>query len=75
MLADSSGTPQQAALETETRQEVFVNAVDVSFENELNSFGGNFGLEFPMDGDHGLQAAPPWVLRGWPANSHSFLFQ
>ncbi|UPK92150.1 hypothetical protein LCI18_003085 [Fusarium solani-melongenae] len=75
MLADSAATPQQAAQETETQEEAFVNVVDVSFENELNSFGGNFGLEFPMDCDQGLQDAQPWVLRGWPANSHSFLFQ
>ncbi|EWZ28855.1 uncharacterized protein FOBCDRAFT_296473 [Fusarium oxysporum Fo47] len=75
MFADSSTTPQQITLDNETREVAFVPIADRTFEAELNSFGANFGFEFSMDGDHGLQDAPPWVLRGWPANSHSFLFQ
>ncbi|KAJ4079913.1 hypothetical protein NW760_015122 [Fusarium oxysporum] len=70
-----SATSQDIGLNNEPREEAFVPMTDRTFEAEMNSFGANFGFELPMEGDHGPQDTPPWVLRGWPANSHSFLFQ
>ncbi|KAL9561790.1 hypothetical protein ACKAV7_014052 [Fusarium commune] len=75
LFADSTATQQQITIDNETREAAFVPIADRTFEAELNSYGAKFDFEFSMDGDHGLQDAPPWVLRGWPANSHSFLFQ
>ncbi|EWZ27845.1 hypothetical protein FOZG_18452 [Fusarium oxysporum Fo47] len=74
-FTDTSATSQEIGLNNEPREEAFVPMTDRTFEAEMNSFGANFGFELPMEGDHGPQDTPPWVLRGWPANSHSFLFQ